>query len=93
MKAKSVVDERLLLVVAFFCAAHVASLKLVDTYNIDIGVLGGVIVELVTIPVMITSLFIFFYALFLIVFKKRISIVLLLSLLCSFFVGAMFVKG
>lgn len=93
MKAKPLIDERLILAAAVFSPTYFIALQLVEKYKIDIGHLGQAVIELVTIPALIMPLFIFGYSLAYMISTKRGTICLLISMICSGLLIGGFVTG
>ena len=83
MKSKLYIHEGLILAAAVFSPAYFMALQLVEKYQIDIGHLGQAIIELVTIPTLIISLFILGYSLTYMIATRRASACLLISAICS----------
>lgn len=83
MKSKPLINEWLILAAAVFSLTYFWALQLVEKYKIDIGHLGQAIAELITIPALIMPLFIFGYSLVYMISNKRLSLLLLLSLIGS----------
>lgn len=83
MKSKPPINERFILAAAIFSPVYFIAMQLVEKYKIDVGHLGQVIVELVTIPTLIMPLFIFGYSLIYMLSTKTFSTSLLISMICS----------
>ncbi|MCH5715955.1 hypothetical protein [Niabella hibiscisoli] len=83
MKSKFLINKWLILIVAVFSPAYFSALYSVEKHHIDIGHLGQAIVELATIPALIMPLFVFGYSLAYMVSTKKLSVLLVLSMICS----------
>ncbi len=83
MQSKLLINKWLILAAAVFSPAYFSALQLVEKYKIDIGHLGQGIVELVTIPALIMPLFTFGYSLFYMLSTKKLSVLLVLSMIFS----------
>ncbi|MCH5599738.1 hypothetical protein [Niabella ginsengisoli] len=78
MNTKLPISEKLILIAAVFCTVWIAFMLLSAHYYIDIGIVGGAIWELITIPVLLTTPLIFLYTLYAIFLKSRGTVKLLL---------------
>lgn len=83
MQSKKRINEKLLLVAALCTPVYFTALQLVEKYQVDVGNLGQAIVELVTIPALMMPLFIFLYTLISAITERKMSVWLLLTMLCS----------